>query len=70
VCRLFSGLSSNEFFLLHGVTSFFALRHILPVLSSADDRVRALRYTLKMVLAVYLVQKMPEHDSPILAQGR
>lgn len=64
------GLSSNDFFLLHGVTSFFAVRQLLPVLDSPSARVLTLRYMLKTLLAVYAEQGMPGCDSHILATGQ
>jgi hypothetical protein len=63
---LLYALSNNDFFMLHEVTSFYALRHILPKLSSDADRIVALRYGLKTVLAVYVVQGMPGKDSKTL----
>lgn len=67
---LLYGLSRNDFFMLHGVTSVFALQCILPGLESPEVRVRALRYALKTLLAVYVVQGMPSCDSPLLADGQ
>ncbi len=64
---LLYGLSNNDFFLLHDCTSTFALRHLLPHLESPEDRISALRYALKTVLAVWAVQKLPAADSPHLA---
>jgi len=67
VALVLYGLSANDFFMLHGVTSLFALRHLLPHLDQAEHRVLALRYGLKTLLAVYVVQHMPEKDNEAIA---
>lgn len=63
---LLYGVSDNDFFMLHGVTSLYALRHILPKLAADADRIVALRYGLKMLLAVFAVQGLPAKESKAL----
>jgi hypothetical protein len=64
------GLSPNDFFMLHGVTSVFAFRHLLPHIEMRAHQQVALRYALKTLIAVFVVQHMPEKDSEAFAMGQ
>eukprot|EP00742_Colponemidia_sp_Colp-10_P003411 GILJ01003632.1.p1 GENE.GILJ01003632.1~~GILJ01003632.1.p1 ORF type:complete len:405 (+),score=68.37 GILJ01003632.1:38-1252(+) len=58
---VYSTARNDDFFLLHGVTSSFAMTRILPYLPSPRDKLNAIFYLVKSVAAVYLVE-----DAPIL----
>jgi len=51
--------SSNDFFLLHAITSFQALEIVLSKVKDRNIQVGALRYFWKAVVAVYICQGLP-----------
>jgi len=50
---------SNDFFLLHGVTSFQALKVVLSKIEDRRTQIEALRYFWKAAVATYICQGMP-----------
>jgi len=50
--------STHDFFVLHGLTSCHALGQVLPILKP-EDKVVALRYYMRALIAVYIVQGQP-----------
>jgi len=64
--------STQDFFVLHGVTSARALKLVLPHLKPADQA-HAVRGYLRGVISVYIVQNTPEfrtwnpEDYPVLS---
>ena len=49
----------NDFFLLHGVTSSFALSQLLPALKDLDTAISTVRLHIALLLTVYLVVGSP-----------
>ena len=56
-----TGAGANNFFLLHGVTSAWALTKVVPLLK-AEEAAEAMFYFLVALLAVYVQQRSPELD--------
>lgn len=49
---------TNDFFLLHGVSSAWALKHVLPLLGEGD-RAPAARDYVNALVATYAAQEQP-----------
>ena len=52
--------SQNNFFLLHGVTSSWALSNIIPLVKSTDKKLEILQIFLCLLLAVYIAKDRPK----------
>ena len=50
----------NDFALLHGITSSWALKCILKYVENEEDRLESIRHQLTMLLMVYLMQGRPK----------
>jgi hypothetical protein len=64
-------ISGNDFFILHIVTSCFALGRILPLIEDKNVQILSLRYLIKYALSVWIVQGIPgvEIIKKIINQG-
>ena len=49
----------NDFFLLHGITSAWALSNILPALKSEEARIRTCQNFICILLGVYICKDRP-----------
>ena len=55
---LLFAVSGDNFFMLHTLTAFFALSHILPLLAESHA-VTALRYGVKYICATWIAEELP-----------
>jgi 20S proteasome subunit beta 1 len=50
----------NDFFILHGITSAWALSQFLPVIKSEETRLEICQLFLCVLLAVYVAKDRPQ----------
>jgi hypothetical protein len=67
--NLLYAISNDDFFLLHGLTLWFGLRHIIKTLDRPEHKREAIHAYLLVSLGVFIAQDMPGVDSPFLKQA-
>ena len=64
-----SSTQINDFFLLHGVTSSFALTQVLTLLGDEEQCLESIRTWLCVLIAVYIAERTPKLDMGRLEEG-
>ena len=63
-----ASVQENNFFLLHGVTSSWALAQLLPLLADWNDVMEAIRVQICVLFAVYVAEAVPALDTERLSK--